>query len=89
MTSVASRKRVCADPKSSSSDLSASVKRSCGCRHTSQANSISGVGDALVQMASALSAGGEQGTPFRRKKALMLVNEDGVRGPLICDLIAI
>jgi hypothetical protein len=28
-------------------------------------------------MAAALSAGGEQGTPFRRKKALKLINEDG------------
>jgi hypothetical protein len=28
-------------------------------------------------MAAALSAGSEQGTPFRRKKALKLVNEDG------------
>jgi len=74
---VASRKRVRADSESPSSDLSASVKHSRGRHHTSQANSISGVGDALVQMASALSAGGEQGTPFRRKKALMLVNEDG------------
>ena len=28
-------------------------------------------------MAAALSAGGEQGTPFHRKKALKLINEDG------------
>jgi len=30
-----------------------------------------------MQMAAALSTGSEQGTPFHRKKALKLVNEDG------------
>ena len=65
-----------ADSESLSSDISASVKCPRGCRHA-QANSISEVGDALAQMAAALSAGGEQGTPSHRKKALKLVNEDG------------
>jgi len=72
-----SRKRVRADSESLSSDVSGSLKRPRGRRHTTQATSISGVGDALVQMAAALSAGGEQGTPLRRKKALKLVSEDG------------
>ena len=65
-----------ADSESPSSDISASVKHPHGHCHA-QANSISEVGDALAQMAAALSAGGEQGTPFRQKKTLKLVNEDG------------
>ena len=65
-----------ADSESPSSDISASVKHPRGRRHA-QANSISEVSDALAQMAAALSAGGEQGTPSCRKKALKLVNEDG------------
>lgn len=57
--------------------VQASNKRPRGRRHTTQADSISNVGDALLRMAAAFNGGGAHDTPVRRKKALELVDEDG------------
>ncbi|KAF8805566.1 hypothetical protein BYT27DRAFT_7212879 [Phlegmacium glaucopus] len=77
-TPPVSRKQVCADSETESptSNIPLSQKQ-CGRRHASQADSISGVGDALFQMAATLTSGGAQGTPVHHKKALQLVAEDG------------
>ncbi|KAF4617343.1 hypothetical protein D9613_006439 [Agrocybe pediades] len=81
-TPTRSKKRERAETESPSGPLaSSSVSRSLkrprkGRRHSSQADSISQVGEAMAQIASALTSGSDLATPARRKKALALVYED-------------
>ena len=69
-----SGKRVRAPTDSPSPSASKRARR--GRRRTSHADSISTVGDAISQMAAALTTGGALATPVRRRKALDLVAED-------------
>lgn len=64
-----------------SPEVSVSTKRARsskgkGRRHASQAESMTDVASALLDIGSALSSSGALATPMRRKRAIQLVDED-------------
>ncbi|KAF8171127.1 Myb/SANT-like DNA-binding domain-containing protein [Pholiota molesta] len=70
-----SRKRTRADTESPTASISMR-RQPKGRRHTSQAQELHAVGDAIGKIADALTSGGALATPVRLQKALHLVEDD-------------